>query len=95
MPPPSTHHRVLSNDSTYSNPVYTQGGPRQFAPILNGGHGPVPPHMQDVVTPTDYQMFDYPPDQPMPIWMSEDNLGDAGYGLEAFILPPQHESQIW
>ena len=96
MPPPPGHHRMMSGESNYPNPVYIpQGGPRQFAPILNGGHGPMPLHMQDVITPTEYQMFDYPPDQPMPIWLSEDNLGDAGYGLESFILPPQHESQIW
>lgn len=95
---PPQHHRMLSGGSDYSNPMYmtpTPGGPRQFAPILNGGHGSIPPHLQDVVTPTDYQMFDFPPDQPVPIWMSEDNLGDAGYGLESFILPQQHESQIW
>lgn len=98
MPPPP-HHRMTSVDSNYSNagaPIYTaQGAPRQFAPILNGMHGPVPAHMQEVITPTDYQMFEFPPDQPVPIWMSEDNLGDAGYGLEAFIVPQQYESQIW
>lgn len=96
-PPP--HHRMMSGDSNYSNPgpqMYgAQGTPRQFAPILNGMHGPLPAHMPDSVTPTDYQMFDFPPDQPVPIWMSEDNLGDAGYGLEAFIVPQQYESQIW
>lgn len=99
MQAPPPHHRMMSNESNYSNqgaPVYaTQGAPRQFAPILNGMHGPIPHHMHDSVTPTDYQMVDYPSDQPVPIWMSEDNLGDAGYGLEAFIVPQQYESQIW
>jgi hypothetical protein len=95
---PPLHHRMMSEDSNYSNagaPIYAvQGPPRQFAPILNGMHGPVPPHMQEVITPTDYQMSEFPPDQ-MPIWMSDHNLGDAGYGLEAFIVPQQYESQIW
>jgi hypothetical protein len=99
MPPPHPgHHRMASGDSNYSNMgSYSQQGPRQFAPILNGGsmHGQIPPHLQDVITPTEYQMFDFPPDQPIPIWMSEDNLGDAGYGLEAFVVPQQFESQIW
>jgi hypothetical protein len=73
-------------------PVYVQG-PRQFTPILNGAHGQMHP-LQDAITPTEYQMFDIPTDQPLPIWMSEDNLGDAGYGLEAFVVPPQYDSQI-
>lgn len=88
------HHRVMSTDSMYSQPY--QDTPRQFAPILNGMHGQVPAHLQEIITPTEYHhMFEYSGDQQMPIWMSEDNLGDAGYGLEAFILPQQYDQQIW
>jgi hypothetical protein len=46
--------------------------------------------MQEVITPTDYQMPEFPPDQ-MPIWMSDHNLGDAGYRLDAFIVSQQYK----
>lgn len=98
MPP---QHRIIPADANGGPAYVAQGPPRQFAPILNGGHGPSPTHpshMGDVITPTgEYQMFDLQPDQ-IPIWMSEDNLGDAHFsqfGLEAFIVPQQYEPQIW
>ncbi|KAG8850543.1 hypothetical protein FRB91_008956 [Serendipita sp. 411] len=95
--PMHAHHRMMSGDSIYSSAssqVYvSQGTPRQYTVVPNRGHG-VYPRPLDVVTPTEYQMFDTRPDQATPIWMTEDNLGDAGYGLETFILPQPFDSVI-
>ncbi|KAG8865466.1 hypothetical protein FRC20_009809 [Serendipita sp. 405] len=95
--PMHAHHRMMSGDSIYSSAssqVYvSQGTPRQYTMVPNRGHG-VYPRPLDVVTPTEYQMFDPRPDQATPIWMTEDNLGDAGYGLETFILPQPFDSVI-
>jgi hypothetical protein len=40
--------------------------------------------------------FELNPDQELPVWLSESNLGDLAlsqYGLEAFLIPQQFDNQ--